>query len=136
VNDLVRVRDYERDIERLLAERAAAAELPPTERDLRLAGLDRRLAFAEATRAAVTALGPDRTPEGVVAFATWVTVEDDEGAARTWRTVAPTRRTPGAASCRRTPPRRGRSSDAGRARPSRSRPPAGDLSRFKLPWVK
>ncbi len=42
-----------------------------------------------ATLAAATVLGPDAAPEGRVAFATWVTVEDGDGARATWRIVGP-----------------------------------------------
>jgi transcription elongation factor GreB len=70
-------------------ERAAAAALPETERRARLADLDRRAALVEATLAALTVLGPDAAPEGRVAFATWVTVEDEAGAVTTWRIVGP-----------------------------------------------
>jgi transcription elongation factor GreB len=43
----------------------------------------------EATLGALTVLGPDAAPPGRVGFATWVTVEDEAGARRTWRIVGP-----------------------------------------------
>lgn len=48
-----------------------------------------RAALVEATLATLTVLGPEAAPEGVVAFATWVTVEDGAGERRTWRVVGP-----------------------------------------------
>jgi transcription elongation factor GreB len=39
--------------------------------------------------AALTVLGADAAPEGKVAFATWVTVEDGDGRRTTWRIVGP-----------------------------------------------
>ncbi len=50
---------------------------------------DRRALFLERTLAALTVLGPDRVPDGEVGFATWVTVEDEDGATATWRIVGP-----------------------------------------------
>ena len=70
-------------------ERAATAALPETERDARGAALDRREALLDETIAALTVLGPDAAPHGKVAFATWVTVEDDAGEQTTWRIVGP-----------------------------------------------
>lgn len=77
------------DLARLRAERAAAAALPDAERGAREADLDRRARLLEATLAAATVLGPDAAPEGRVGFATWVTVEDEDGARATWRIVGP-----------------------------------------------
>jgi transcription elongation factor GreB len=77
------------DAARLREERAAAAALPEPARTARLAELDRRARVVEATLAAVTVLGPESAPEGRVAFATWVTVDDDGGARATWRIVGP-----------------------------------------------
>jgi transcription elongation factor GreB len=57
-----------------------------------LARLDRadpRAVALEATLGALTVLGADAAPDGRVAFATWVTVEDEAGARRTWRLVGP-----------------------------------------------
>jgi len=50
---------------------------------------DPRAALLEGTLAVLTVLGPEGAPEGTVAFATWVTVEDDGGARSTWRIVGP-----------------------------------------------
>ncbi len=77
------------ELARLAAERAAAAALPESDRAVRAAELDRRVASVEATLAALTVLGPDAAPEGKVAVATWVTVEDAEGRRTTWRIVGP-----------------------------------------------
>ncbi len=49
----------------------------------------RRALYLERTLAALTVLGPERVPEGEVGFATWVTVEDEEGRRATWRIVGP-----------------------------------------------
>lgn len=49
----------------------------------------RRALFLERTLAALTVLGPDRVADGEVGFATWVTVEDEEGGRATWRIVGP-----------------------------------------------
>jgi transcription elongation factor GreB len=43
----------------------------------------------ERTLAVLTVLGPEAAPEGVVAFGTWVTVEDGSGSRPTWRIVGP-----------------------------------------------
>ncbi len=77
------------DLARFAAERAAASALPEAERGARAADLDRRVAVVEATLAALTVLGPDAAPDGRVAFATWVTVEDADGRRTTWRIVGP-----------------------------------------------
>jgi len=77
------------ELSRLAAERGAAAALPEAERAARVADLERRIALVEATLAALTELGPGSAPEGKVAFATWVTVEDEDGARTTWRIVGP-----------------------------------------------
>jgi transcription elongation factor GreB len=74
---------------RLAAERAGLAGMPETERQSRAADLDARAGVVEATLAALTVLGPDAAPEGRVAFARWVTVEDGAGARTTWRIVGP-----------------------------------------------
>ncbi len=79
----------EAELARLRAERASADALAAAERDARVADLDRRAALAEATLAALTVLTADSAPEGTVAFATWVTVEDASGARQTWRIVGP-----------------------------------------------
>lgn len=77
------------ELARLAAEREAAAALPEAERGARAAELDRRVAVVEATLAALTVLGADAAPDGKVAFATWVTVEDADGRRTTWRIVGP-----------------------------------------------
>ena len=74
---------------KLKDERAAATGLPETERGPVLADLDQKIAFTEATLAAVTVLGPKDAPADRVAFATWVTVEDEDGETSTWRIVGP-----------------------------------------------
>jgi transcription elongation factor GreB len=77
------------DLARLTAEREAVAASPAADRSARAADLERRIALVEATLAALTVLGPDAAPEGRAAFATWVTVEDGDGARTTWRIVGP-----------------------------------------------
>jgi transcription elongation factor GreB len=79
----------QRELARLKEARAAAATLSDTERDARRADLDARAQLVESTVAALTVLGADAAPEGKVAFATWVTVEDDDGRRSTWRIVGP-----------------------------------------------
>jgi transcription elongation factor GreB len=66
--------------EGLAALRSRRAALPPS---------DPRGAALDATMATLTVLGPASAPEGVVAFGTWVTVEDGTGARTTWRLVGP-----------------------------------------------
>jgi transcription elongation factor GreB len=68
-------------------ERDRAAALPEAERAARRAELDRRAVLVEATLAAVTVLGPEATPDGIVGFGTWVTVEDEDGGRIRWRLV-------------------------------------------------
>jgi transcription elongation factor GreB len=75
--------------ERLLAERERAAREGGAEAAGRVADLDRRAALLEATLATLTVLGAEGAPPGRVAFATWVTVEEADGARRTWRIVGP-----------------------------------------------
>jgi transcription elongation factor GreB len=50
---------------------------------------ERRAHLVERTLAALTVLGPERVPEGEVGFGTWVELEDEDGARRTWRIVGP-----------------------------------------------
>jgi transcription elongation factor GreB len=50
---------------------------------------DARAALLEATLAVLTVLGPEGAPDGEVAFARWVTVEDEDGRRTTWRIVGP-----------------------------------------------
>jgi transcription elongation factor GreB len=71
---------------RLCGERARAAEAGAADR---AEDLDRRAARVEATLATLTVLSPEAAPPGRVAFGTWVTVEDEEGANATWRIVGP-----------------------------------------------
>jgi transcription elongation factor GreB len=82
-------------LERLRAALAEAAGLPDSERVARIADLERRAALVAGTLAALTVLGPDAAPEGSVAFATWVTVEDEAGRRSTWRIVGPDEADPG-----------------------------------------
>lgn len=77
------------ELARLKEERAGAATLPETERVARWADLDARAQLVESTIAALTVLGPESAPEGKAAFATWVTVEDEDGRRSTWRIVGP-----------------------------------------------
>ena len=77
------------ELERLREDRAEAATLPETERAARWSDLDARSQLVESTIAALTVLGAEAAPEGKVAFATWVTVEDEEGRQSTWRIVGP-----------------------------------------------
>jgi transcription elongation factor GreB len=68
------------------------AELRAEAARLRAAGSpdsEARAALLEATLAALTVLGPGEAPDGVAAFGTWVTIEDDGGLRRTWRLVGP-----------------------------------------------
>jgi transcription elongation factor GreB len=60
-----------------------------TARQARTPDGDARAALLEATLAVLTVLGPEGAPEGEVAFARWVTVEDEEGHRTTWRIVGP-----------------------------------------------
>lgn len=53
------------------------------------ADADARAAVLQATLRAVTVAGADAAPDGIAAFATWVTVEEEDGARRTWRLVGP-----------------------------------------------
>ncbi len=82
-------------LERLRAARAEAAGLPERDRAASIADLDRRVALVAGTLAALTVLGPEAAPEGSVAFATWVTIEDEDGRRRTWRIVGPDEADPG-----------------------------------------
>jgi transcription elongation factor GreB len=77
------------ELSRLAAELAGAAALPEPERAARREELSRRLARAEATLGLLTVLSPAAAPEGQVGFGTWVTVEDPDGTATTWRIVGP-----------------------------------------------
>jgi transcription elongation factor GreB len=63
--------------------------LPEPQRRARVTELEARVGVAEATLAALTVLGPEAAKEGEVAFGTWVTVEDGDGARTTWRVVGP-----------------------------------------------
>ncbi len=76
-------------LHRVRAERAAASALPESQRAGRVAELQARESFVEATLAALTVLGPGSAPGGIVAFGSWVTVEDDRGKRHTWRVVGP-----------------------------------------------
>lgn len=53
------------------------------------ADLEQRIALLEATLAALTVSGPEEAPEGRVAFATWVSVEDEDGQTQRFRIVGP-----------------------------------------------
>ena len=64
------------------------AELRETLARLRAAHDPREHQVAE-TLAVLTVLGPEGTPEGQVAFGTWVTVRDGKGNLHTWRIVGP-----------------------------------------------
>jgi transcription elongation factor GreB len=50
---------------------------------------DARAALLEGTLAVLTERGPEGAPDGEVAFARWVTVEEDGGRRATWRIVGP-----------------------------------------------
>jgi transcription elongation factor GreB len=82
-------------LERLRAALAEAAGLPDSERAPHVADLERRIALVAGTLAALTVLGPDAAPEGTVAFARWVTIEDEDGRRNTWRIVGPDEADPG-----------------------------------------
>jgi transcription elongation factor GreB len=75
--------------ERVRADLASAAALPEVQRAARAEELAARATLLEATLATLTVLGPEAAPEGEVAFATWVTVEDEGGSRTTWRIVGP-----------------------------------------------
>jgi transcription elongation factor GreB len=77
------------ELGRFLAERASAGALPESERGARAAEIDARIALVDGTLATLTVRGPEHAPEGEVGFATWVTVEDGDGARVTWRLVGP-----------------------------------------------
>jgi transcription elongation factor GreB len=77
------------ELARLAAARIALADVPEPERKARADDLARRTALVEATLAAVTVAVPAAAPDGVAAFGTWVTVEDEGGARTTWRLVGP-----------------------------------------------
>jgi transcription elongation factor GreB len=64
------------------------AELRELLARLRAARDPREQQVAE-TLAVLTVLGPEGAPDGQVAFGTWVTVRDGEGALQTWRIVGP-----------------------------------------------
>jgi transcription elongation factor GreB len=49
----------------------------------------RRIHTLDRTLSTLTVLGPERLPEGEVGFGSWVTVEDEDGARRTYRLVGP-----------------------------------------------
>lgn len=53
------------------------------------ADVEARLGLVEATLAVLTVRAPEETPEGVVGFGTWVTIEDEDGDQITWRLVGP-----------------------------------------------
>ncbi len=82
-------------LERLHAALAEAAGLRGSERASRIADLERRMALVAGTLAALTVLGPDAAPAGSAAFATWVTIEDEDGRRSTWRIVGPDEADPG-----------------------------------------
>ena len=67
-------------------ERAEAAALPEP---ARAAAAEARAALLQGTLAVLTVLGPEAAPEGTAAFGSWVTVEEEDGARRTWRIVGP-----------------------------------------------
>lgn len=52
-------------------------------------GARARAAVVEATLRTATVTGADSAPDGIAAFATWVTVEEEDGTRRTWRLVGP-----------------------------------------------
>jgi transcription elongation factor GreB len=76
-------------LDRLLGERAGAGALPEAERGARVAEVDAHIALVGGTLAALTVRGPECAPDGEVGFATWVTVEDEDGARAAWRLVGP-----------------------------------------------
>jgi transcription elongation factor GreB len=48
-----------------------------------------RVAVLDAILRGVTVASADAAPAGIAAFATWVTVEEEDGSRRTWRLVGP-----------------------------------------------
>jgi transcription elongation factor GreB len=68
-----------------LGDRSENAEYIYGKRKLR--ELDRRLRFLSEKMDALTVLEPAPHPSGKAFFGAWVTVEDEDGAARTWRLV-------------------------------------------------
>jgi transcription elongation factor GreB len=77
------------ELERLELELREVRRVGDAERPPRAAELERRVALVAGTLASLTALGPEAAPDGRVAFATWVTVEDEDGRRHTWRLVGP-----------------------------------------------
>jgi transcription elongation factor GreB len=77
------------ELERVRLELRDTRGLDETQREARTAELERRIALLAGTIAALTVLGPDAAPDGEVAFATWVTVEDEAGHRSVWRLVGP-----------------------------------------------
>jgi transcription elongation factor GreB len=77
------------ELARIEGARAALGGVPEAERKARADDLARRAALVEATLAAVTVADPASAPDGMAAFGTWVTVEDEAGARTTWRLVGP-----------------------------------------------
>jgi transcription elongation factor GreB len=55
----------------------------------RLRELDRRLRFLSQRMDALTVVDPRPHPSGRAYFGAWVTVEDEDGTAQTWRLVGP-----------------------------------------------
>ncbi len=77
------------ELVRLREEIARQRDEPGAAQSAQLADLARKLDLVAGTLAALTVLGPEHAPEGVAAFGTWVTVEDDDGQRVTWRLVGP-----------------------------------------------
>jgi transcription elongation factor GreB len=75
------------ELARLEAERAGLGTVPEAARGARGEDLARRAKLVEATLATATVRGAEDAPEGVAAFGTWVTIEDEAGELATWRLV-------------------------------------------------
>lgn len=81
---------------RIVAEVEAAAALGDRSENAeylygkkKLRELDRRLRFLSEKMDALTVVEPTPHPSGKAFFGAWVTVEDEDGEARTWRLVGP-----------------------------------------------
>jgi transcription elongation factor GreB len=70
-----------------LGDRSENAEYIYGKRKLR--ELDRRLRFLSERMDALTVVEPRPDPRGRAYFGAWVTLEDEDGAERTWRLVGP-----------------------------------------------
>jgi transcription elongation factor GreB len=89
-------RIWTRERPRIVAEVEAAAALGDRSENAeylygkrKLRELDRRLRFLSLRMDELTVVDPKPHPSGRAFFGAWVTVEDEDGAERTWRLVGP-----------------------------------------------